>query len=52
MPSSRDFFDDTMPRVGELGGTATAHAEEHQSALRVYVESHAPLLSSKNSRLG
>ncbi|MFC8257648.1 hypothetical protein ACFUNF_08385 [Streptomyces sp. NPDC057291] len=52
MACSRDFFDDTMQRVWELGDTATAHAEEHQGALRVYVESYAPLLSSNNSGLG
>ncbi|MFF5278633.1 hypothetical protein [Streptomyces sp. NPDC000133] len=51
MPSSRDFFDHTMQRVRELGGTATAHAEEHQGALKVFVESHAPLMSPDNSTM-
>ncbi|WP_329159067.1 hypothetical protein OHB49_08080 [Streptomyces sp. NBC_01717] len=52
MPSSRDFFDHTMQQVRELGGTATARAEEYQGALKVFVESRAPLLSSDNSPVG
>lgn len=52
MPSSSDFFDHTMQQVRELGGVATAHAEEHQGALRVFVESHTPLPGSHNSPLG
>ncbi|MGW3690956.1 hypothetical protein [Streptomyces sp. NPDC005125] len=52
MPSSRDFFDHTMQRVRELGGTATAHAEEHQGALQRFVESHTALPSSDNSPVG
>lgn len=52
MPSSRHFSDYTMQQVRELGGTATAHAEEHQGALKVFVESRAPLLSSDNSPAG
>ncbi|MBC7273156.1 MAG: hypothetical protein H5T76_31415 [Streptomyces sp.] len=42
-PSGRDFFDRTLLRVRELGGTAVAHAEEHQGALKVFVEDSAPL---------
>ncbi|MFV5992235.1 hypothetical protein ACNPQM_07205 [Streptomyces sp. NPDC056231] len=52
MPSSRDFFDHTMQRVRKLGGVATAHAEEHQGALKVFVESHTPLPGSDNSPVG
>lgn len=51
-PSSRDFFDHTMQQVREMGDTATAHAEEHQGALKVFVESRARLLSSDNSPVG
>lgn len=42
VPSGRDFFDRTLRRVQELGGTATARAEEHQGALKVFVEDNAP----------
>ncbi len=52
MPSSRDFIDHTMQQVRELGGMATAHAEEYQGALKVFVESRARLLSSDNSPVG
>ncbi|MFF3059862.1 hypothetical protein [Streptomyces sp. NPDC057909] len=48
-PSSGDFFDHTMQRVREPGGTATAHAEERQGALQVFVESHATSPRSDNS---
>lgn len=51
-PSSRDFFDHTMQRVGELGGTARAHTEEHHRALQVFVESHATPPRSDNSPVG
>ncbi|WP_328885055.1 hypothetical protein [Streptomyces sp. NBC_00316] len=43
VPSGRDFFDRTMQRVQELGGTATAHAEEHQGALMLFVEDNSTL---------
>ncbi|MET9584326.1 hypothetical protein ABZY10_14695 [Streptomyces sp. NPDC006539] len=52
MPSSSDFIDHTMQQAREMGDTATARAEEHQGALKVFVESHAPLLSSDNSPVG
>lgn len=42
-PCGRDFFDRTMQRVEELGGTATAHAEEHQGALMLFVEDNSTL---------
>ncbi|MGW0564953.1 hypothetical protein ACWDZ4_31240 [Streptomyces sp. NPDC003016] len=37
------YFDRTIQRVEELGGTATAQAEEHQGALRLLVEDNTPL---------
>ncbi|MFF4758307.1 hypothetical protein [Streptomyces sp. NPDC001292] len=43
VPSGRDFFDRTMSRVQELGGTATALAEEHGGALKVFVEDNSPV---------
>lgn len=35
-----------MQRVQELGGMATTHAEEHQGALKVFVEDNSPLPAS------
>ncbi|MFF3502026.1 hypothetical protein [Streptomyces sp. NPDC003247] len=46
VPSGRDFFDRTLLRVRELGGTATAHAQEHRGALKVFVEDHTPVGAS------
>ncbi|MFI0504229.1 hypothetical protein ACH3WN_15485 [Streptomyces albogriseolus] len=43
VPSGRDFFDRTMRQVQEMGGTATAHAEEHAGALKVFVENSSPV---------
>lgn len=37
------YFDCTIQRVKELGGTATAQAEEHQGALKLLVEDSTPL---------
>lgn len=41
-PSGRDFFDRTMERVRELGGTAAAFAEDHEGSIKVYVEDIRP----------
>ncbi|MFJ4619738.1 hypothetical protein [Streptomyces sp. NPDC088812] len=46
VPAGRDFFDRTLLRVRKLGGTATAHAEEHRGALKVFVEDHTPVGAS------
>ncbi|MFI2641959.1 hypothetical protein [Streptomyces sp. NPDC018610] len=43
VPSGRDFFDRTMRQVQEMGGTATAVAEEHSGALKVFIEDSAPV---------
>ncbi|MFJ4776393.1 hypothetical protein [Streptomyces sp. NPDC088762] len=43
-PSGRDFFDRTMARVRELGGTATAYAEDYEGSIKVYVEDSSPLV--------
>ncbi|MEV6406146.1 hypothetical protein AB0M58_24815 [Streptomyces bobili] len=37
------YFDRTIQHVKELGGTATARAEEHQGALKLLVEDSTPL---------
>ncbi|MFI6034469.1 hypothetical protein ACIBBD_09935 [Streptomyces sp. NPDC051315] len=42
-PGLRGFFDRTVQRVEELGGTATARAEEHQGALKLFVEDSTAL---------
>ncbi|WP_435057960.1 hypothetical protein [Streptomyces sp. bgisy060] len=42
-PSGRDFFARTLARVQELGGTATAHAEDYEGSLKVCVEDSSPL---------
>ncbi|MFE6282985.1 hypothetical protein [Streptomyces sp. NPDC057877] len=42
VPSGRDFFDRTLRRVEELGGTAVARAEEHRGSLKVFVEDSSP----------
>ncbi|MGW3683359.1 hypothetical protein [Streptomyces prasinus] len=39
------YFDRTIQRVKELGGTATAQAEEHQGALKLLVEDSTPLIA-------
>ncbi|MFE5868866.1 hypothetical protein ACFQ6V_09450 [Streptomyces roseifaciens] len=44
LPSHRDFFDPTLQRVRELGGTATAYAEDFEGALKVFVEDSSPRL--------
>ena len=41
-PSDRDFFDRTMAQVLELGGTATAYAENHSGSIKVFVEDSSP----------
>jgi hypothetical protein len=40
---SGGYFDRTIQRVRELGGTATAQAEEHHGALKLLVEDSTPL---------
>ncbi|WP_035867447.1 hypothetical protein [Kitasatospora cheerisanensis] len=41
--ASRDFFDRTTVQVRDMGGRATARAEEHRGALRIFVEDSRPL---------
>lgn len=41
-PSGRDFFDRTLARVRELGGTATAYAVDYEGSIKVYVEDSSP----------
>ncbi|MEU3597207.1 hypothetical protein ABZ714_00500 [Streptomyces sp. NPDC006798] len=41
-PSGRDFFDRTAAHVRELGGTATAYAEDYEGSIKVYVEDSSP----------
>ncbi|GAA0920452.1 hypothetical protein [Streptomyces thermoalcalitolerans] len=43
VPSGGDFFDRTMRQVREMGGTATALAEEHRGALKVFIEDGSPV---------
>lgn len=46
VPSGRDFFDRTMRQVQDMDGTATALAEEHRGALKVFIEDSSPAGSS------
>ncbi|MFF7728813.1 hypothetical protein [Streptomyces sp. NPDC008001] len=41
-PSGRDFFDRTMKRVEELGGAATAFAEDYEGSIKIYAEDSSP----------
>ncbi|MCA6090895.1 hypothetical protein LE181_01690 [Streptomyces sp. SCA3-4] len=41
-PSGRDFFDRTVQRVQELGGSACAYAEDYEGSIKVYVEDSSP----------
>ncbi|MFD5566106.1 hypothetical protein [Kitasatospora griseola] len=46
----RDYFDRTMLQVRNMGGRATARAEEHQGSLKVFVEDSRPLPERSTGR--
>ncbi|MFJ4680302.1 hypothetical protein [Kitasatospora sp. NPDC088783] len=48
--TSRDYFDRTVLQVREMGGRATARAEEHQGSLKVFVEDSRPLSERSTGR--